>query len=397
MKLQTKINLASTRITISALLLILSMPGYAAIGDKLTNDIIRRHQPTINNMTGHGWDHSNSVILHGMEKNYVKTKNSKHLAYIKSFVDNHVNEDGTINGLINTLDGMHPGVLCLFFYQETGEQKYLRAAATMRNHILGDGSSKPAIPQTPDGGYWHKNEEKYRDVMSVDGAYMTYPFLLRYGLMAKDEHAIDVALQQTLMVSEKSFNREIGLPYHAWDYNKNKSWANKITGQSTQFWSRASGWYAMALVDMLEALPKEHKNYPRLLTYYTELAQGLMRWQDKKTGLWFHVVDKADSEGNYPEMAGSGMMTYALAKGARLGLLDKEAMLSAEKSWAGMQNFIVPYKDGGLQVQSVAPGMSCQDDYAGYVAIRPVSVPSDEPKQHAHGYMAVLLAASEME
>src|SRR5690606_25372406 len=102
-----------------------------------------------------------------------------------------------------------------------------------------------------------KNDEKYQDVISVDGAYMAYPFLLRYGLMAKDAHAIDVSLQQTLMVSEKSFNHEIGLPYHAWDYNKKKSWANKITGQSTQFWSRASGWYAMALVDMLEVLPKE--------------------------------------------------------------------------------------------------------------------------------------------
>jgi rhamnogalacturonyl hydrolase YesR len=28
------------------------------------------------------------------------------------------------------------------------------------------------------------------------------------------------------------------------------------------------------------------------------LANGLMRWQDERSGLWFHVLDKANQEGN---------------------------------------------------------------------------------------------------
>lgn len=367
------------------------------LSDTMADNIIQRYQPSIDAMTGHGWDHSNSVILHGMEKRYLKTKNPAHFAYIKTFVDDYVNADGSVKGLLNTLDGIHPGVLCLFMYEQTGEQRYLRAAKTMRDHLLGSGAKKPAIRQSPAGTFWHKDEEKYRDVSSVDGIYMAHPFLLRYGLLAKDDEAIKVALTQTLLISEKSFDAKIGLPYHAWDYSKQRPWANPNTGQSTLFWSRASGWYAMALVDMLEVLPKDHQDYPRMLHYYRQVATGLVRWQEPQSGLWFQVVDQAQRQGNYPEMAGSGMIVYALAKGARLKLLDDNARAAAQKAWLGMQQFIQPYKDGGLQIQSIAPGMSVQNDYAAYVAIRPVTLPSEEPKQHAHGYMSVLLAGAEME
>ena len=41
--------------------------------------------------------------------------------------------------------------------------------------------------------------------------------------------------------------------------------------------------------------------------------------------------------------------------------------------------------------------MGAQDNYESYLAIRPVSVPSKTKKQHAHGYIGVLMAAAMME
>lgn len=368
-----------------------------SIGSQLSSDIIQRYQPTINAIAGNGWDHANSVVLHGMQKIYEKNNDPALLNYIRAYVDDYVNADGSVKGMYAALDGMHPGVLCLFMYRQTGDKKYWLAATHMRNYLLGTATQAAAIPRTAEGGYWHKNLEKYRDVMTVDGIYMAYPFLLHYGLLAEDKEAIDTALFQTLLVSEKSFNFDKGLPYHAWDANKKRSWANPATGQSTQFWSRASGWYAMALVDMLEILPATDPRHPHLNRYFNSLTQGLVRWQDHKSGMWYQVLDKVEQPGNYPEMAGTGMAVYALAKGARLGLLSEEADTAAQRAWQAMQTYIQPYKDGGLHVQSVAPGMGCQDNYEAYVAIRPVSIPSAEGKQHTHGYMSVLLAASEME
>ena len=49
-----------------------------------------------------------------------------------------------------------------------------------------------------------------------------------------------------------------GLLYHGWDEQKQERWADPRTGRSSQFWGRATGWYAMAVVDVLEWLPQGH-------------------------------------------------------------------------------------------------------------------------------------------
>ena len=132
------------------------------LGDQLGSALIKRYQPTINAFSQHGWDHSNSIILHGMEKLYLKNKNPKYFLYIKTFVDEYVDTDGGITGLLTTLDGIHPGVLCLFMYQQTQDDKYLKAAMTMRKHLMGTKAQASKFQKTPDGSYWHKNNKNTR-------------------------------------------------------------------------------------------------------------------------------------------------------------------------------------------------------------------------------------------
>lgn len=366
-------------------------------GEWLANSIIKRYTPTIDAMTHHGWDHSNSAILHGIEKIYLKHHDKKYLKYIKAYADQFVNTDGSIKGLLTTLDGMHPGVVCLFLYEQTGDKKYLRAAKTMRDHLIGTPDKPSQFSKTPEGGYWHKTDEKYKNVMSVDGLYMTYPFLVRYALVANEKELLDVAAKQILLVSERSFNTKSNLAFHAWNYDKEKPWANKITGTSSQFWSRATGWYSMALVDVLEYFPKNHPAYNKILFAFQGLATGIKTYQNPADGLWYQVVDAYDQPQNYPEASGSGMIIYALQKGVNLKLIDGTYHDVAEKGWAALKTKITPYGDGGPQIKSVAPPMSSQIDYAGYVAIRPISVPADEGKHHPHGYIGTLMAASVME
>ncbi len=58
--------------------------------------------------------------------------------------------------MLTTLDGIHPGVLCLFLYQETGNEKYRLAAKMMRDHLLGTKTKSSVFHKTPDGGFGHK-------------------------------------------------------------------------------------------------------------------------------------------------------------------------------------------------------------------------------------------------
>ncbi len=99
-----------------------------SIGQAFSDAIIKRYSPTIDEMGHDGWDHSNSIVLHGIEKTYNKTHNKKYLKYIKAYADSFINKDGSIKSLTPTLDGMHPGVLCLFLYEQTGDEKYKLAA-----------------------------------------------------------------------------------------------------------------------------------------------------------------------------------------------------------------------------------------------------------------------------
>ncbi len=379
---------------IITLMIILSCPSTAEItqGEKLANAIIARYQPTIDVATQHGWDHSNSVVMHGMEKIYHNTGNPAYLAYIKRYADTFIMDNGRIEGLRSTLDGLHPGVITLFLYEQTGEKKYLLAAKQMRDHLL-KGST---FQKTPDGAYWHKNVAKYNNVATVDGLYMVYPFLLRYALLSKDKHALDTALEQILLVSERSFNIKYKLPFHAWHYDKLKPWSHPITGTSSQFWSRASGWYSMALIDVLEHLPKSDKRYQKVSFLFQSLAQGLRDTQHS-SGFWYQVLDLPNRQGNYPESSATGMIAYSLHKGVELGILDKSYAATATKGWLALLSKVSTYEDGGPQIHSVAPGMGAQNSYDAYVAIRPVSVPSKKRKQHMHGYMAFLMASSQLE
>ncbi len=384
-----------------SLLLLIAMHSRAneplSIGTQTGDWLIKRYQPTINSLTNHGWDHSNSVILHGLDKVYSNTGNQDYLHYIRAYADDYINEDGTIEGLRTTMDGLHPGVLCLFLFEQTGERKYLVAAENMRDFFLGTEAQPSPFHTTPDGAYWHKNNDKYRNVASVDGLYMAYPFLVRLSVLTQDKSLQDLATRQILLIAERSFNIKYKLPYHAWSYDKSKAWAHPVTGTSTQFWSRASGWFAMALVDVLEYLPQDHQHYFVIAGLYESLADGLRATQHPENGYWYQVLDATQEQDNYAESSATGMIVYSLAKGVRLGLLHRDLRATAERGWEAVRQSIGVWQDGGPQIQGFAPGMGAQANYENYVAIRPVTVPSTQGKQHAHGYMAVLLAASEME
>jgi unsaturated rhamnogalacturonyl hydrolase len=378
------------------LLLACSAHAAAPLGVAVSDAIMQRYTPTIEAMGNYGWDHSNSVVLHGMEKIYGRTRDKAYLQYIQAFADQFINSDGSIKALHASMDGMHPGVLCLFLYRETGDKKYLQAAKTMRDMMLGTAAQPSTFMRTPHGGYWHKSEPRYKNVMTVDGLYMAYPFLVRYALVANEPALLDLAASQILMVSASSFDQRHKLAYHGWDWGKEQPWAHPITGNSSQFWSRASGWYSMMLADVLEYLPPTHPQYGKLLFLFQDLAQGIKTAQHVD-GFWYDVLDVPTGAGNFPETSGSGMMVYALQKGVNLKLLDPAYAAVAQRGWQALQTKVSRYQDGGPQINSVAPGMGVQKDYEAYMAIRPVSVPVLQGKHHPHGYIGVLMAASVME
>jgi unsaturated rhamnogalacturonyl hydrolase len=102
----------------------------------------------------------------------------------------------------------------------------------------------------------------------------------------------------------------------------------------------------MALVDVLDYFPKDHPKQKELVSYLNQLANNLVKFQDK-SGLWYQVTDKGAVGGNYLEASGTAMFTYAFAKGVNKGYLPKKFKTAAKKAFSGMTKHLIKVGQNG--------------------------------------------------
>src|SRR2546427_10963555 len=89
-----------------------------------------KRYPTADSLKG--WGYAKSLYLYGVYLVYLRTKDPRYLNHIKSWIELHIDDKGTINRPINALDYMLPGNLLLILYKETGQEKYKLAADNIR-------------------------------------------------------------------------------------------------------------------------------------------------------------------------------------------------------------------------------------------------------------------------
>jgi unsaturated rhamnogalacturonyl hydrolase len=340
--------------------------------------------PDPNTITTKGWEYNNGIVLRGIQEVYRKTGDPRYLNYIRRFVDRFVGADGTLTTgrEPHNLDVVQPGVLLLYLLQETGEEKYRKASAQVRADLA-------THPRNSSGGFWHKKQ--YPSEMWLDGIYMAAPFLVWYGKLAGEvAECADTAVFQMTLVARHTMDPTTGMLRHAWDADADAAWADAKTGIAPVAWSRGSGWYAMALVDVLGNLPAGHHGNQQLRELLEVASRGIEATQDRRTGLWHQVMDKGDAPGNWHETSGSAMFVYALKTAVDEGWLERRYLAVAERGYKGLLTY-VSYDDAGLpQFAGAVEGMGVQKDYAGYIGKKRMT-------NSPHGLCAIMLAAARME
>ena len=287
------------------------------------------------------WVYDYGGILNGMKGLWLETGDKKYYDFIKKGVDTFVQNDGSINTYKPedyNLDQIKMGDAVLLVYRVTGDLKYKKAADLLRAQLRNQ-------PRTNEGGFWHK--KIYPNQMWLDGLYMGEPFYAEYAATFDEPKDFDDIADQFIWTEKHTRDEKTGLLYHAWDESKQMAWADKNTGRSSQFWGRAMGWYAMALVDVLDYMPQNHSQRGELINILTREMSALEKVQDKKSGTWRLILDKPNEKGNYLEASASAMFVYALAKGVRMGYLPEKFMNSANKGWAGIQKEFITNAAGG--------------------------------------------------
>ncbi|MDO3694331.1 glycoside hydrolase family 88 protein [Wenyingzhuangia sp. chi5] len=320
----------------------MAIPASLKWSERLALTLMKRHPESfqIDDRDTPKWDYVHGLVLTSIEKLYEKTKDEKYYDYVKGYADATIEEDGTVPTYKfekYNIDMVVAGNILFKLYDRTKEEKYLKVLQLIRKQLAEQ-------PRTPQGGFWHK--KIYPNQMWLDGLYMGEPFYAHYTTKFENGENLNDVAKQFQLIQEHARDENTGLLYHGWDASKKMDWADKKTGTSPNFWSRSLGWYAMALVDVLDYFPKDHPKQKELVGYLNQLAEALVKQQDA-SGLWYQVTDMGDKEGNYLEASGTAMFAYSLAKGVNKGYLPEKYKEVALKAFDGMTRDLVKVTDDG--------------------------------------------------
>lgn len=336
------------------------------------------------------WNYCDGCVISSILTMYKLTGEKKYLDFADNYIGWFVNDDGTIKTYDpgeNNLDNINPGKNLFMLYDYTGNEKYRKALDTIRGQL-------DHMPRTKEGNFWHK--EIYPWQVWLDGMYMAEPFYLEYEMRYNRMAGAKDVFTQFKNVERLMRDPATGLYYHGYDESRSMYWADPVTGCSSNFWLRAEGWFAAALVDtaavMNESLYYEMDFLIRMLR---DLADSLKPYQDD-CGMFYQVIDKGEAEGNYLETSGTALIAYALVKAVNLGFLPQEYADMGEKAFNGIidRYFKIDEKGnpelGGICLVAGLGGDTHRDGSLKYYFSEPVV------KNEAKGLAPLLMAFVEL-
>lgn len=289
------------------------------------------------------WGYVVGIELEALLDAYLHCGNEKILDYVKSYPERMIDAEGNVTGYKYedfNLDNCRPAHFLYRFNELYPSEGATKALKTVFRQLENQ-------PRTDEGVYWHK--AIYHDQVWLDGIFMGLPFktIAAPSMVAagkkgqKQLKAIyDDIVHQITMTDARTYDAATGLWKHAWDSKHGMFWANPETGQSKHTWARAMGWFAMAQLEILDAMPEGTAGREEIVKMLNKTMAAAIRYQDEATGTWYDVMDVKDNR-NYLESTATAMFAYVLLKGARMGYLDNSFRGAGMKAYNGIiNNFI---------------------------------------------------------
>ena len=291
------------------------------------------------------WSYYNGVVMEGLFDIYEADpeNNGEYLDYVKEYLDAMIVTDETGHKSLNRrlagyvdyhgADCYKTAALLIRVATLTGNQDYLQICADLYRDLTdtsyintsGHNVPKEYTEEALGHNYWHCWAGNKAPMFKVwlDGIYMLQPFISHYAAYIKDEKQLAL-IQERLDWVAKSLLAPNGMYYHA---------ANSAEDVCAFHWTRAMGWYGMAMVDVMEVLPESYMEARKaaLKTF----VDGMLKYQDE-SGLWANVADWKVTETNRLEVSGTSMIVYTILKGVRNGWLDASYKEAALKGFLAM-------------------------------------------------------------
>lgn len=200
----------------------------------------------------------------------------------------------------------------------------------------------------------------------ADLVYMGLPMMNMLGVRLHDERYFDKAYK--LYSYAKDVRRLYDYEEQMW--LRDETFLPEITLSETGkkiFWGRGNGWVLGGLARTLEFLPDDNKYYDEYSTMLSKMAESVVKWQ-QPDGMWRSSITEPELF-DTPEASGTVLMTYGVAKGIELGVLDKEKYMPYVRKAFNALCDICINEEGRLgYVQGVAlkPGPVEKENTQGY-------------------------------
>ena len=213
-----------------------------------------------------------------------------------------------------------------------------------------------------------------KNTLWLDDLYMAVPAIAQMGKLTGDRKYFDDAVNQVKLFSDRMFIKNKGVYMHGW--------MESMETHPEFKWARANGWALMAMTELLDVLPEDHKGRDMVLQQLQAHVKGLASYQSG-TGFWHQLLDREDS---YLETSATAIYAYCIAHACNKGWLNPATYAPmAMLAW----NAVATKVNAKGQVEGTCVGTGMAFDPAFYYH-RPVNVFA------AHGYGPVILAGAEM-
>ena len=207
--------------------------------------------------------------------------------------------------------------VCRELYRDLTDESYVNSTG----HIVPKEYTEAALGHN----YWHSwaREKAPKYKVWLDGIYMLQPFISHFAALTGDKKQLALVNERLSWVASTLLAPD-GMYYHA---------ANSAADVCPFHWTRAMGWYGMAMVDVMEVLPEAYLEERKAALKL--FVDGMLKYQ-KPEGLWTNVADWPTTETNRLETSGTAMIVYTILKGVRNGWLDESYRDAAIRGFVAM-------------------------------------------------------------
>lgn len=291
----------------------------------------------------HPLDWTNGALYVGMVKWAALADNDKYYEWLKDIGQKH---EWQLHRRKYHADDHTVGQLYIDLYRKYQDKQMIEPTKEQFNFIMYHPSLSSLHWKTP----YHQDRWNWCDAL-----FMSPPVWAKLYNVTGEKKYLDFMMTEFKATTDFLFDKKESL------YYRDESYMGKLDNGTKIFWARGNGWVFAGLVNVMNELDQQSKEYKYFLNIYKKMAAKLLEiqtpeghWAMSLLGQKFYPT---------PETSGTAFNVYGLAWGINQGILDKAAYTPAvKKGWNALVGHVTNEGMlGYVQPIGAAPGKAWAD------------------------------------